>query len=294
MMRKTIITLCAFLTIFSFAVTGVMAQTWTWNPPAQITNGVFFDDFVVIDDVLNGCVEGSCEPLATSGPGTGIETFTNEVFVTPAVEYVDTPPLGVRYGIDPNTVAMWDVSAYVALDVQPTVPDGVTGTFAHIAAASDGTLYVIFENEDTAQYLLIGKPPFLWEIVKVRFTPRSLNLGSKGKWVTCKISDFPKNEDEYQYTPADVDLDNFCIVMINDTLLDQPICSKDSNGPVNNRNKKKLMVKFDRKVLIGQIDSEATSAKITVAGYSLDDTLQFYGEDTIKTKPAKTPKPKKK
>ena len=32
-MKKTIITVFAFLVIFGFAVSGAMAQTWTWNDP---------------------------------------------------------------------------------------------------------------------------------------------------------------------------------------------------------------------------------------------------------------------
>jgi hypothetical protein len=61
-----------------------------------------------------------------------------------------------------------------------------------------------------------------------------------------------------------------------------------------------MMTKFDRRALADEIsswitdnpDADATNTKIAVA-YS-DGTLNFYGEDTIKTKPAKTPKPKKK
>ena len=34
-MKKTIITVFAFMVIFGFAVSGAMAQTWTWTEPAS-------------------------------------------------------------------------------------------------------------------------------------------------------------------------------------------------------------------------------------------------------------------
>jgi hypothetical protein len=194
---------------------------------------------------------------------------------------------------------MRDGSGYVALDPQPFIPT-LEGEFTSIAAGPDGKLYVLFDASDGSQYLLEGTSLIPWDIVKVRFSPRSLNLGSNGNWVTCKISDFPDG-----YTPADVDMDRVCIVAVNGKFLAEtadPICSKDSGGPFNNRNKKKLIVKFDRKELAAfiaanPITDEPNIAKITVTGYGTDETLQFYGEDTIKTKPAKPPKepkPKKK
>ena len=94
-------------------------------------------------------------------------------------------------------------------------------------------------------------------------------------------------------------MDGLCIVAVNDIPLASPIC-RDSNGPANTKNDTKLMVKFNRKALADEIsaqqeanpDLDKTSTKITLA-YS-DGTLNFYGEDTIKTKPAKDKKPKKK
>ena len=37
-MKKTIITVFAFMVIFGFAVSGAMAQTWTWSDPAKINH----------------------------------------------------------------------------------------------------------------------------------------------------------------------------------------------------------------------------------------------------------------
>jgi hypothetical protein len=128
-----------------------------------------------------------------------------------------------------------------------------------------------------------------WEKVTVRFSPRSLNLGSNGRWVTCKISDLPEG-----YTPADIDMDTLCIVEVNGMLLDDdggPICTKDSGKSSKKHAKKKLKVKFDRRALADFISEypgeNPDNATITVEGYGLDGVLQFYGEDTIKVKPAK-------
>jgi hypothetical protein len=133
------------------------------------------------------------------------------------------------------------------------------------------------------------------EIVKVRFTPRSLNLGSNGRWISCQISDLPEG-----YTPADVDPDSICIVAVNGVLLEDngaPICSKDSGGPYKSNNPIRLKVKFDRRALsdaIVQTSGEGDdNATIEVAGSTIEDGVQFYGDDTIKIKAAKVKKEKK-
>jgi hypothetical protein len=324
-MKKTIITLFAFLILFGFAVSGAMAQTW--SEPQKITNANPFDDFMAFPDfdVLRGLVDETANPLVWEDVTTATEVVPSVLAETPHVafnntdEFVIAPPAGIKYGVYGTTVGMWVAGSgqsgeYAPLDLQPNLPedtttpdvgDALAGSFTHIAAGSDGTLYVIFEDDATGeQYLLVGDSN--WEEVTVRFSPRSLNLGSQGRWVTCKISGFPKNEDEYQYTPADVDMDRVCIVAINGVFLaetDKLICSKDSGGPFNNRNKRKLMIKFDRQKLAAEIlaqynaaaspdDFDLKNIKITVAGYGgQDDALQFFGEDTIK---AKVPKKLKK
>ena len=125
-------------------------------------------------------------------------------------------------------------------------------------------------------------------------------MGSNGKWITCKISDLPDLPPD-NYESWDEVIDGLCIVAVNDIALDTPIC-RAADGPSNTKNSSKLMVKFNRKALAdtiqAQIDNpdivvDDNSAKITLA-FSDGDALNFYGEDTIKTKPAKVKKPKKK
>ena len=178
-MKKTILTVFAFFVIFGFAISGAMAQTWTWTEPALISNGSFaeFQAYPAFE-VLNGCdtnTPPNCTPLLFPTPVTGI-TNSDTSFTDPAVDSV-VAPLGLRYGIDNNTVGLWDGSKYVALDIQPNLPSP-PGTFTHIATGADGSLYVIFEETETPtnQHVVVGTPPFTWEVVDVRFTPRLLTL----------------------------------------------------------------------------------------------------------------------
>ena len=112
---------------------------------------------------------------------------------TGSAGFSSRPSLGLKYGIDANTVGMWDSNAeeYVALNEQPNVPNDVTGSFKYIAAGPDGSLYVIFEEtvslENPRQYVVIGTPPIAWGFWSMSSSPRrSLNLGSNGRWITCK------------------------------------------------------------------------------------------------------------
>jgi hypothetical protein len=304
-MKKTILTVFAFLAIFGFTVSGALSQV-TWGnpylvtPPAPPATKYVDIEFYPSYDVLTGQQDDSddnwSQVMSTAGASSTL-TFNETSITGQGLKSVFAPPVGTEYIIDADTVAMVVGGEPVALVPQPFIPT-TGGAFTSIAAGPDGKLYVLFDKTQAAQtdpieqYLLVGESN--WEEVTVRFSPRSLNLGSKGKWVTCKISDFPGD-----YTPAEVDMDRVCIVAVNGKFLAEngdPICSKDSGGPYNNRNKKKLMVKFDRQdladfITANPITDEPNIAKITVAGYSKDGELQFYGEDdTIKTKPAKPPK----
>jgi hypothetical protein len=287
-MRKTIITICAFVALFGFAVSGAMAQTWTWGDPAKINNleAPFSDFRVDATDGLQGW-NGNWVVVTYNVTVTGVPGTDTDLDL-PIVDSVAVPPFAF---IDTDTVFILNGQGYLAVNPQPFVPD-VDGEYKYIAAGTDGTLYVIFEDTGTGdQYVLVGTSDIEWDTATVRFTPRSLNLGSNGNWVTCKISGLTG------HTWDEVDLGSLCIVGINDTLIATPICV-DTAGPSNTKNSKKMMVKFDRKALADEISAQIeanppldpTSTKITVA--HSDGTLNFYGDDTIKTKVPKKPKKK--
>lgn len=296
-MKKTIITVFAFVVLFGFAVSGSMAQvTWSWGEPITITATPKIVDiegypsYTEIYGSSNGTTFSPLSPyLGTTLPST---LKFSDLAIDSALKSVFDPG-GVEYGIDKDTVGVWNGTSYDALVEQPYVPYDTAASFKSIAVGTDGRLYVLYEKDDlTEQYLLVGTPSILWTVVTVRFTPRSLNLGSQGNWVTCKISDLPNG---YRSSDIDLDPDRLCIVAINDIYLDEAdrICH-DTEGPSGLG--KKLMVKFSRGVLITLISNnpglDPNSAKITLAGYSKDEQLQFYGDDTIKTKLPKKPKKK--
>jgi hypothetical protein len=294
-MKKTIITVCEFVVLFGFVVSSATAQTWTWSDPAKINTGVVYADFQFDpednrlegwNDTTSAWEEVFMDPTA---PGISDPDMT----IGTIVDSVAVPPFAV---IDVDTVGILSGSTYVATSQQPTVPSA-TGAFKYIAASYDGataSLYVIYQTTGTVeQHVITGTATMEWDSATVRYAPRSLNLGSNGNWVTCKISGLTG------HTWDEVDLARLCIVGINDSLIATPICV-DTAGPSNTKNEKKMMVKFDRRSLADEIsawiadnpDADPTSTKITVA--HSDGTLNFYGEDTIKTKPAKEKKPKKK
>ena len=295
-MRKTIITVFAFMVIFGFAVSGAMAQMVNWDPPALITNGPFLD--IEVNPVSNQ-IEGFRQLNPTiitdtiqSSPTTSWVTGNGLSLSSPVVDSVVSPN-GVTYVIDADTVGIWvSGDTYTAFPVteQPKVPADevdpllpMVGAYRFIAAGPDGKLYILFEDtEDPGlgdQYLLVGNPA----VATVRLTPRSLNQNSRGNWVTCKISGLPEG-----YAVGDINLDDVCVTGIDTDYTITPVCY--SSGPSNNHNKKKVMLKFDRQELIGAIPDVTGTVEITVIGTVGEAALPFVGTDTIKTKAPKVPK----
>ncbi len=95
----------------------------------------------------------------------------------------------------------------------------------------------------------------------LRIKPETLNLKSKGKWITCYI-ELPEG-----YDVADIDVDT---VMLNDAVLAEWGEVQDAM----------LMVKFDRSE-VQAILEPSEEVEITVTGELYDDT-PFEGSDTIK------------
>jgi hypothetical protein len=300
-MKRIILTVSLFLAIFGCAVSGAMAAVdgWVWTQPMSITNE-YLTEFR-FEGQLQGWEPGTGWTAVVTDTATSPDPLNggDEVFDDPLVDSVGAP---FFVAIDANSVGILQGNEYVPLIEQPGVPN--KGAFTHITAdiTTTSALYVIFEDNVGGQWLIVGTNPEPlpeWtSLVGARFTPRSLNLGSNGKWVTCKVNEFG-----YEWT--DLILANLCIVGINDRLFNTPICVA-TDGPVNTKNKSKMMAKFDRRALAGEITDEIayenaaipptegfdpTSTTITLT-YS-DETSSVYWEDTIKTKPAKEKKPKK-
>jgi hypothetical protein len=100
-------------------------------------------------------------------------------------------------------------------------------------------------------------------------TPRTLNLTSRGRWVTGSI------ELPYSYLPEDIDI---ATVLLQDTVHAVPdkweICDCDSNGI------RELVVKFDR-ALFQAVMPQGEYVPVTISGVARGKA--FAGEDTIRT-----------
>jgi hypothetical protein len=292
-MRKTLITVFAFMIIFGFALSGAMAQMVNWDPPQLITNTEQFDDIGVdlVTNQLRGFVSSVPYTITFS---TDVISYTQASDMTLSAPVVDSAlsPNGVTYAIDANTVGIWvSGTTYTAFPVteQPNVPAegnpliAMVGAYRFIAAGPDGKLYILFQDTEDpglgGRYLLVGNPA----VATVRLTPRSLNQNSKGNWVTCKISGLPEG-----HAVGDINLGDICITGIDADYTITPVCQ--SSGPSNNHNKKKVMLKLDRQELIGAIPDVTGTVEITVIGTVGEAALPFVGTDTIKTKAPKVPK----
>jgi len=236
-MKKTVITALAFLVLFGFTITGAMAQTWTWQyaevtSPLNISkltiNPATNDLYGLSGDTVEAIVLGEVGPVAT--PLTNPATSG---FIDIASGYQ-----GAVYAITSNSVASCIPGEGCSLiDTQPDVPTETTGTFTDIAAGKNGKLFVLYDDNGT-QYVLTGNPPIAEGLV-VKLNPQSLNLGSKGNWVTCLI-EIP-GYDINGINQAEVAITNFRIDT-TDYPVNIPVAA---NAPYDFETNK-LMVKFLR------------------------------------------------
>ena len=145
---------------------------------------------------------------------------------------------------------------------------------ARVTDAFGGALPVCVWNDrwdlmqtDWVEVASVLEPPVIEATVDI--DPDTLNLKSKGKWITCYI------ELQEGYDVADIDVST---IMLNDQVPaeSQPtgILDHDGDGIVE------LMVKFSRSAVQGLLGA-ADEAELTVTGELSDGTL-FEGTDTIR------------
>lgn len=120
--------------------------------------------------------------------------------------------------------------------------------------------------------IAIGKP-FIEATVDI--DPDTLNLKSKGKFITCYI-ELPEG-----YYVEDIDIDSVALTKVNDDLLDPPlyIVGPSEIGDYDDDGILDLMVKFDRQELIPLL--EVGDAELAVSGELIDGPM-FEGADTIR------------
>jgi hypothetical protein len=245
-MMKTIIKVFAFLIIFCFTITGAMAQTWTWNDPVQINLPAGVKYVELSGDQSSETIYGLDATGAISAVSKGSPANASEN--DPNMELQSAVDLvfgfaNTFYVIDADTVGTFDGTNFTTLSEaeQPKVPVEKTGAFKSIATCNNGKLYVLFEVDENEQYLLTGNPP-VQDVLTVKLNPQSLNLGSKGNWVTCLIQ-IP-GQDVGKIDPTSVEITNFNYENA-DHFLDIPI-PVDLEAPYAVTSDGRLMVKFVR------------------------------------------------
>jgi len=140
------------------------------------------------------------------------------------------------------------------------------------------------EDGDTIAFVSIGRDGPDSEIFVLRrnpieavidIDPDSLNLRSKGNWITCFV-ELPEG-----YNVADIDAST---MMLNGTIPVDP-SAPTAIGDYDNDDVPDLMVKFDRAAVVqyvlDHVPNKKTFVTLTITG-KLKDGTAFQGSDTIK------------
>ena len=109
----------------------------------------------------------------------------------------------------------------------------------------------------------------------IGINPGTLNLKSKGNWITAYI-ELPED-----YSVEDIDINSIILSKINGNLIDPPLYTVGPSeiGDYDGNDISDLMLKFDRQELIPLL--EVGDAELIVSG-ELVDGLMFEGTDTIR------------
>ena len=166
------------------------AQTWTWEDPVLTSTPVLEIAGDPASDAIYGInLNGEVFPIpdvqtvmGTAAPEGSLWPVKDLVFGFESALYAISD--GAVMQVNPGPPL-----SYTPLYFQPRIPaDDAKGSYMHIASGVDGKLYVLFQAVSGYQYLLVGMPPVTQGVLTVNINPQTLNIKSKGNWVSCHIA----------------------------------------------------------------------------------------------------------
>ncbi len=203
-MKKIVIAAVAVFVLFAIGIPGAMAQTWTWSDPAPAEHTGTPPIVELAADSVSGDLyaidsNGDIVTVTLGTPETGEVVVPGSL---PPVNDMAAGPGGTFYtvggAVASPVVGTWDlVNGYDTSMTQPLIPSVDTanpGEFASLSVGKNGMLYILY-NGSGGQYILTGIPPFIAEQAIIKFSPSTLNLRSKGNWVSVRIQ-LPSDLDE--------------------------------------------------------------------------------------------------
>jgi hypothetical protein len=186
------------------------AQTWTWQDPISVSTPVT----EIAADGASGGIYG-IDATGLVVPMLDVQTVAG----TDALLGNLSPINDLVFGSGGDLHAVSDGAvmrvntppplSYTPLLYQPRIPlDDAKGAYKHVTSGVNGRLYVLYQAESGRQYLLTGLPPVIQGVINVGMTPQTLNMKSKGNWVSCRI-DFAEG-----YKGGDADVSSIKIVRL--------------------------------------------------------------------------------
>lgn len=156
---------------------------------------------------------------------------------------------------------------------------GGNSTFLRVKVGTTGGIYEGV-HIDNAKAIITAEPLLI--TVTINIDPNTLNVDSKGKWVTAYI-ELPE-----EYDPLAIDVNTVTITRIDEEEVFLSSISDEKYGFVydpeehdeDNDGIPEFMAKFDRQLLIPLLETLGDT-EITVAG-ELEDGAEFEGSDTIR------------
>lgn len=251
---------------------GIPPYTYSWTPSAGLdypdsptpnacpdtstTYTLMVTDANGWTDTDEVVVEISPSPVVEAGdsvsiyPGTCITLSGSVSGGSPPYTYAWSPSIGLDYPDSPTP------------DACPDTTTTYTLTVTDINGCLDGTEVIVIVNPQLEMTIDID--------------PNTLNLKSKGKWITCYI-ELPSG-----YDVGDIDISKLKISKIGNTDI-VPIFSESAPTEIGDHDKDgiaDLMTKFNRSLLQDIVPAQ-DAVKITVEG-ELKGGTGLIGHDTIR------------